>query len=344
MITSDRAWASIVIVRRLDQAVVAPDLDPPRGGLEVEVGHADEDRVGDRRWRACGPRGPRSPGSGCPSRRRRGGPGSGRRPSSSAGPPGRRRWRRGPRRRRTGSPAAGRGRARRRGRPRLTVGRIDSIACRTRPRSLVPVATIRAVRPASITLTLPPLGQVLERLDRGLLGGGEPIRRDVRGGHARRRIDDQDDVAGQTGRPLDERPSREEREDRRRAAAGAGTGGSAGASATARWPRHRRRAAARAASRGRPSRSVAAGAGTSRRRPARTAGRAARAGSRTASAQPASAQDPASAELGEDQVVERHVRRQVDVGRRRAARRGARTPPSRPPGGRGRRRSSRGRR
>ena len=43
--------------------------------------------------------------------------------------------------------------------PRLIVGRIDSIAWRTRPRSVVPVATMRAVRPASMTLTLPPLGR-----------------------------------------------------------------------------------------------------------------------------------------------------------------------------------------
>ena len=45
--------------------------------------------------------------------------------------------------------------------PRPTVGRIESIACRTRPMSLVPVATILAVRPASMTLTLPPAGRSL---------------------------------------------------------------------------------------------------------------------------------------------------------------------------------------
>ena len=45
--------------------------------------------------------------------------------------------------------------------PVVLVGRRSLIACRTRPRSLVSLATIRAVRSAAITLTTPPVGSSL---------------------------------------------------------------------------------------------------------------------------------------------------------------------------------------
>ena len=45
--------------------------------------------------------------------------------------------------------------------PRVGAGRRSSIACRTRPRSVVSLTTIRAVRSAAMTLTLPPVGRSL---------------------------------------------------------------------------------------------------------------------------------------------------------------------------------------
>ena len=42
-------------VADLDEAAVAPDLEPAGGPLEIEVGDADEDRAGD--GRRCGPDG-----------------------------------------------------------------------------------------------------------------------------------------------------------------------------------------------------------------------------------------------------------------------------------------------
>ena len=94
-----------------------------------------------------------------------------------------------------------------------------------------------------MTLTLPPGRQVAQGLDRGrACAASSRFGSDVRGGHARRRVDDEHDVPREPRRPLQERPRREQREDRRRAAAGAAAGGCAAASATARWPRRRRRA------------------------------------------------------------------------------------------------------
>ncbi len=141
--------------------------------------------------------------------------------------------------------------------------------------------------------------QVAQGVERRVLRRREAVRGQVGRAHARRRVDDEDDVAGQAGRPLDERPRREQDEDERRGAAGAGTGGSGGAAATARWPPRRRRAAARAGSTGRPAPRAAASAGTSRRRPARRGARAARAASSAASAaaQPSTRRRRSSAKM-----------------------------------------------
>ena len=79
----------------------------------------------------------------------------GRRPASRA----RRRWRRGPRRRPSAPRACRRAPARRRGRRARSSCSMPSSAWRTRPRSVVSLTTIRAVRPAAMTLTLPPVGR-----------------------------------------------------------------------------------------------------------------------------------------------------------------------------------------
>ena len=55
--------------------------------------------------------------------------------------------------------------------------------------------------------------QVVERRDGSALGHREPVREDVRGAHARRGIDDEDDVVGETGRALQERPRGKQCED-----------------------------------------------------------------------------------------------------------------------------------
>ncbi len=56
-------------------------------------------------------------------------------------------------------------------------------------------------------------GQVLERVDRGRLGRLEAVRRDVRGLHRGRRVQDQHEVAREARRSLDERPRGQEHED-----------------------------------------------------------------------------------------------------------------------------------
>ncbi len=55
--------------------------------------------------------------------------------------------------------------------------------------------------------------QLLERLDRRRLGPLEPVRQDVGRAHARGRVDDEDDVAREPGGPLEERPRGEQHED-----------------------------------------------------------------------------------------------------------------------------------
>ena len=123
---------------------------------------------------------------------------------------------------------------------------MPSIAARTRPRSVVPLTTTRAVRPAAMTLTVPFAGSSLQRLEDLLLRLRRGGRRDVRRGHARGRVDDDDDVAGEARRALEERPRREDREQQRRAGAGAAAGGCAAAAATGRSPRRRSGASATA--------------------------------------------------------------------------------------------------
>ncbi len=95
----------------------------------------------------------------------------------------------------------------------MLVGRRSLIACRTRPRSLVSLATIRAVRSAAITLTTPPVGSSLSASIAADLAPFEPVRQDVGRAHARGRVDDEDDVARQPGGALEERPRGEQHED-----------------------------------------------------------------------------------------------------------------------------------
>ena len=101
-------------------------------------------------------------------------------------------------------------------------------------------------------------GQVPEGVDGRVAGRGQPVRRDVRGAHAGRGVDHEDDVPGEPGRPLQERSRREQHQRERPAAAGAAGAGSAGAAATARWPRRRSAAGSTAAWTGRPPRRAAA--------------------------------------------------------------------------------------
>ena len=74
-------------------------------------------------------------------------------------------------------------------------------------------ATIRAVRPASITLTLPPAGRSRRASRAASRAAASRFGDDVGRGHARRRVDDEDDVAGEAGGALDERPGGEQHED-----------------------------------------------------------------------------------------------------------------------------------
>ena len=104
------------------------------------------------------------------------------------------------------------------------VGRqIDSIACPDAARSVVAFATIRAVRPASITLTWPPFGRSLSA------SRAAPLATVSRSGatSVAAMLADvsmiSDKVPGQPGWPLQERSRGKGREEQRRAGAGAGT-------------------------------------------------------------------------------------------------------------------------
>ena len=91
--------------------------------------------------------------------------------------------------------------------------RSPAIACRTRPRSDVPFATTRAVRPAAITLTLPPAGRSLSASTAAALAASSRfgvtsvacIEAEVSTTRTR--------SPARPGRPLDERARREEHED-----------------------------------------------------------------------------------------------------------------------------------
>ena len=88
-----------------------------------------------------------------------------------------------------------------------------SIAWRTRPRSVDSLTTMRALRPAAMTLTLPPVGRSRSA---SIAAGLAAVRRSGTTSvarHAGRGVDDEDDVPREAGRPLDERPGREQRED-----------------------------------------------------------------------------------------------------------------------------------
>ena len=197
-------------VAHLEQRAIAPHLEPPTRTLEVEVRDADEDRARDGRRRG-------------PDRQR-----DDRLVPALAAD------------RQDRDP--GRDRRGRRGRER-TVGRDEDLGV-TRssgelPGQLEGVAKV-AMRAGHLDAVecladapevgrlvdhdpRAPIGrddadlaagrQVVERRDGGRLGHREPVREDVRGAHARRRIDDEHDVPGETRRALQERPRGKQRED-----------------------------------------------------------------------------------------------------------------------------------
>ena len=196
---------------RLAQLAVRVQLDPPLDHLEAQVRHRDERRVRQARSARSARPARRSPG--CSGRGRPGARGPAPRACRSGPSRAPRPSPRGSPRRRTGPPARRRAAGRRPGRPTSEVAAIEAIACFTRPRSDVPLATTLAVRPAAITLTLPPAGRSLSASIASRLRRLEAVRRDVGRLHRRGGVDDEHDVAGEPRRPLHERTSREERED-----------------------------------------------------------------------------------------------------------------------------------
>ena len=158
--TSVRRCGSSVQGPRVAQLAVGVQLDLALDQLEAEVGDRDERAV--RQAARRGPDGERDDRLVARRRGPPGGPGPAPRRSPSAASRARRRSRRGSRRRPSAPRGPRRGGARRRGRRCRTVGvdRPRSPAGPGRGRD-VPFATTRAVRPAAITLTLPPAGRSL---------------------------------------------------------------------------------------------------------------------------------------------------------------------------------------
>ena len=127
----------------------------------------------------------------------------------------RHRWRRGSGRRRSGPRACRRAPARRRGRRARLVDRdaVERLPDAPEVGRLVdddPGAPV-----GGDDADLAAGRQVAERRRcAAALAAVSRFGSDVRGGHARRRVDDEDDVPRQPGRPLEERPRGEQREDR----------------------------------------------------------------------------------------------------------------------------------
>ena len=212
MTTSERACGVELEVADLDEPAVAPDLEPARGPFEVEVGDADEDGPGDRRRR--GPDRERDDRLVLPLAadrqdrdlgRDRGRAGDGRGERAVGGDED------------LGVAGARRELAR-------ELERVAEVAAAARHLDAVEgLADAPEVGRLVDDDPCPPVRgdeadlaagrEVAERREGGRLGRLEPVRPDVRGAHAGRRVQHDHDVPCQPGRPLEERSRGEHRED-----------------------------------------------------------------------------------------------------------------------------------